>query len=216
MDESKEWKTVNKTKGKKGKNQGFIKKIIVDDDKNTSEKQNNNTDLEENIDNGEQLQFSNYVMWCHDVFNKNWNIDAYEKLCEISDVSKFWRLFNNIEKLGFRVNNFFFMKEGVDPIWEHPQNRNGGICSFKTDIDQALDLFEKLCIRMICNQLNDSFSDDFNNDINGISFSPKNNSAIIKIWNKDKKNDLSVSLSKDILDYCKDMSIKYKENNPEY
>lgn len=210
MEESKEWKTVNKAKGKKVKNQHYIKKIIVDDDKNPPDK------IEEEKEDGETIKLHNYIMWCHDVFNKNWNIEAYERLCKISNVSEFWKLFNNIEKLGYRVNNFFFMKDGIDPIWEHPLNRNGGVCSFKTDIDQALDLFEKLCIRMVCNQLTDSNDNEINDDINGISFSPKNNSAIIKIWNKDKKNDLSVSLSKDILEYCKDMSIKYKENNPEY
>lgn len=220
MEEVREWKVVNNNKGKRSKNKN-IKNIIIEDEPENSSKSVTHKDEKQNdipektdvpVDLGEHIKFPvTYVIWCHDVFNKNWNIDSYVKLCEISNASSFWRLFNNLGKIGYRINNFFFMKEDIEPTWEHKLNRNGGICSFKTDIDHALDLFEMLCLRMICNELT-----DIEDDINGISFSPKNNSAIIKIWNKDRVNDLSQTLNQDILDYCKDMSIKYKANNPEY
>jgi len=53
-------------------------------------------------------------------------------------------------------------------------------------------------------------------DINGISFTPKNNWAIIKIWNKDKNNDLTKLLHRDLLNKYKKVSIQYKKNEPEY
>ncbi len=106
------------------------------------------------------------------------------------------------------------MKDDTDPIWEHPNNRNGGICSFKTDIENGMKVYEDLCVRMVCRVLTERQSDI--SDINGISISPKNNWAIIKIWNKNRSNDLSKSLSKYIIDTYHDMSIKYKENEPEF
>lgn len=53
-------------------------------------------------------------------------------------------------------------------------------------------------------------------DINGISITPKNNWSIIKIWNRDKKNKIDRLLNKSILDKYKNVSIMYKENQPEY
>jgi len=153
----------------------------------------------------------NFVLWCHDIYNKDWSLQGYQSLCTITNVSEFWQLFNNLNKLGYKMNNFFLMKEGIDPTWEHEKNRNGGICSLKTDISDALNMYEELCSYMVCNSLTDCPS-----DITGISFSPKNNWAIIKIWNSSKLNDLSVTLNTELLGKYKDNSIKYKENNPEY
>lgn len=153
----------------------------------------------------------NYVLWCHDIHNTDWSLQGYKNLCTISNVSEFWKLFNNLNKLGYKFNNFFFMKEGIDPTWEHEKNRHGGICSLKSDITESLTIYEELCSYMVCNVLTDSPS-----DINGISFSPKNNWAIIKIWNSNKVNDLSVTMNTELLSKYSENSIKYKENNPEF
>lgn len=153
----------------------------------------------------------NFILWCHDIASTDWSLQGYQKLCKITNVSEFWRLFNNFSKLGYKFNSFFFMREGIDPTWEHEMNRNGGTCSLRTDIGESLMIFEELCSYMVCNSLTDCPS-----DITGISFSPKNNWAIIKIWNSNKLNDLSVTLNTELLGKYKDLSIKYKENNPEF
>lgn len=214
MERVQEWKVVGNPKFKKQQKNIYhkhvnpkpvIDNIIID----TTEPEN---EIDINQPNGSDLILANnYILWSHDVYGKNWTINGYNKLCTINNVSHFWKVFNNVDKLGYRINNLFLMKEGVDPIWEHEENRNGGICSFKTDIDTALHLYETLCMRMLCHKLVDQLD-----DINGISFSPKNNSAIIKIWNKNHENDLTVTLHQDILENYKHMSIKYKSNSPEY
>lgn len=152
-----------------------------------------------------------YVMWCHNIQNKDWSLNGYTKLCNIKTVSEFWKLSNNLDKLNFKMNNFFLMKVGINPIWEDPNNRDGGICSFRVELDNALAVYELLCVYLMCCKLVQSVD-----DINGISFTPKNNWAIIKIWNKDGTNDLAKSLHKDILFKYKKISIQYKKNEPEY
>lgn len=152
-----------------------------------------------------------YILWCHEVTNKNWNLESYNKICEIDNVSSFWRLFNNFEKLGLYNMHFFFMKDDTLPMWEHENNRNGGVCSFKISIDNAMDLWIDLNMRMICSCLSNN-----NDDINGISISPRNNWAIVKIWNKNFNNDLSKTLTQDILLKYGHLSIKYKKNIPEF
>ena len=171
---------------------------------------NENNELNKNKGNDIILTHK-YVLWCHDIHNNDWSLQGYQNLCTITNVSEFWKLFNNLNKLGYKFNNFFLMKEGIDPTWEHERNRHGGICSLKSDIIDSLAIYEELCSYMVCNHLTDSPS-----DINGISFSPKNNWAIIKIWNANKVNDLSVTLNTELLEKYSENSIKYKENNPEY
>ena len=161
---------------------------------------------------GETTKLANrYTLWSHDIQSKDWTLAGYRKMITIDNASHFWRVINNLDKLGYRSTNLFLMKEGIDPIWEHPSNRDGGTCSFKIDMDRALAVYEDLCVRMVCNSLTPN-----SDDINGIAFGPKSNYVIIKIWNGDKKNDLSVTLNQEVLNRYKNASIKYKDNTPEY
>lgn len=170
------------------------------------------TETQNKIDNGDSVKLpNNYVLWRHDINNKDWTINGYKILCRISNVSEFWKLFNNFDKLGLKFNNFFLMKDGIPPIWEHENNRNGGICSMKTEIENAIKTFEELAVYLCSNNLNNDMS-----DINGISISPKNNWAILKIWNRDKSKDLTGTLNQNIITKYQNMSIKYKSNEPEY
>ncbi len=151
------------------------------------------------------------VLWSHDIGEKRWTINSYHRHLTLKSVADFWRLFNNFPKLGIKFHHFFLMREGIDPTWEHPMNRSGGMCSFRTEISNSAELLEDLAVYAVCEKLVDRMD-----DINGISISPKNTWAIIKIWNRDASHDLTQTINHDILDkYC-DLSIKYKVNAPEY
>lgn len=163
-------------------------------------------------DNGENIKFNNdYVLWTHSIDNSDWSINSYVKLCDINNVSTFWRLFNNFNKLDCSKKHYYLMKKNVDPIWEHSENRHGGICTMKVDEKNLLNIWELLCAYMICNEL--SVNKD---DITGISLSPKSGWVILKIWNKNKSNNLTKTLNQQILKVCKDFNMMYKQNEPEY
>ena len=130
-----------------------------------------------------------YTLWSHDVMDKNWDITSYQKICEIRNASEFWRLFNNFSRLDYKSKHFFLMKDNIEPIWEHPLNRNGGVCSLKVDLNASLNVWELLNVYMVCNIL--SCVDD---DINGISICHKNSWALVKIWNGNSKNNLSQTM----------------------
>src|SRR3990172_9219000 len=183
--------------------------------KQPSSNTSKNPNSEGNIffgDPGKDIKLSSkYVLWTHDLFKNDWSINSYKKLCTIDNVSSFWKLFNNFNKLGFRHMHFFFMKEGIDPIWEHDMNRNGGICSFKIDIESSLDIWELLGTLIVCDNITDNPQ-----DINGLSISPKNSWALVKIWNKDKNNDLTDKLPKELTSKYPEISVIYKPNEPEY
>jgi len=164
------------------------------------------------IDSGDKIYFPNkWVLWCHDIKEKQWDINSYKKLYTIHSVSDFWNIFNNIHKLGLRAMHLFLMKENINPTWEDEANRNGGVCSLKINIKTVKNIWTDIIIQMVCNNLNNNYD-----DINGTSISPKNQWAIVKIWNKDNKNDLTKTLSKQFLTKYENISIKYRPNNPEH
>ena len=145
-----------------------------------------------------------YTLWYHGITEKNWNKDSYIKIGIIHSIKDFWTYYNNINT--FLKGIFFLMKEDILPIWEVPDNINGGYWSFRVDRDKVDDIWTKLSIQLITENICDSSrieSDELEDseeseknesehdinilkhDINGISISPKAVNAVIKIWNND-------------------------------
>lgn len=137
---------------------------------------------------------NSWNIWYHE--NKlNWSISSFKKITNIDNALTFWKIFNNWEILTAKIDkNFFFMKEGVNPIWEDPLNINGGCWSFKIHEKNYGELWEYLSILLVTEEITD------NDDIVGLSLcSKKNNFVVIKIWNTNSKNNSLLCLNKQIL-----------------
>jgi hypothetical protein len=165
-----------------------------------------------------QLQFV-WILWSHELKNKKWTIDSYNKVWELKTVFDVVQFLNAFPKLDMKNYHYFLMRDGISPTWEDPRNRDGGVCSFKTEITpitqkkdyMAVNVWNYLVLRLTGGTCHDDID-----ELNGISVSPKNNWAIIKLWNKTASNDLSISLPHDIKKKFALLSIKYKPNAPEY
>ena len=228
------WTTVNKKPGKK-----IVKKVFknppekpkekkkihykkshdnYDDSENESDEEpvtNNNEETENTINlqlDTNEYKFQNkWYIWIHEVDSKDWSTKSYKIVHAIENINDFWQFFNNINKLNQWKFNFFIMKASSHPTWEHTTNRNGGTCSIRIDISQSIDIIEQLAILLV----NESLTEEIN-DINGISFAAKGNWCVIKIWNRDNKNNISNQMPSYLRKIYPAISIKYKENIPEY
>lgn len=152
-----------------------------------------------------------WVLWVHDNNSKDWSVESYKNITTLSTVESFWRIFRNFHALGIKYRHIYLMREGITPTWEDENNRNGGICTVKIKMIDAKRIITELAMRVF----GETFVEDMD-DITGISISPKNMWAILRVWNRDAKNDLSKMLPKDLDSELKDLSIKYKANSPEY
>jgi hypothetical protein len=175
-------------------------------------------EIENNIDNETlekdvlEYKFQNkWYIWIHEVDSKDWSSKSYKIIHTIDNISDFWQFFNNTHNLNQWKYNFFVMKGTSHPTWEHSTNRNGGTCSIRIDISQSVDILEQLAILLV----NESLTEEIN-DINGISFAAKGNWCVIKIWNRDNKNNISNQMPSYLRKIYPAISIKYKENIPEY
>jgi hypothetical protein len=135
-------------------------------------------------------------IWYH--FDKdNWTLSGYKKIYEIKTIKDFWSFYNNWEKVGGVTNkHFFVMREDVTPIWEDEKNINGGCWSFKIQEENADELWEDLSVYMMCDELCPSIQ----NEIMGLSLClKKNNNCVVKIWNKNCKNNSLKLINEKIL-----------------
>jgi hypothetical protein len=139
-------------------------------------------------------------MWYHHE-KDNWKITGYRQFYTIKTIEDFWKMFNNWDKVGgITSKHFFLMKKNITPIWEDPNNINGGCWSFKVQEDQAYNLFEELAIHMICDKLCPYSSENNLDEILGLSIClKKNNNVVIKIWNKKSKLNSLKLINENIL-----------------
>jgi len=156
-------------------------------------------------------------LWYHHELD-NWKTSGYRNIFTINTIKDYWNLHNNFEYIGGINNqNFFLMRDGVNPIWEDSRNRNGGCWSIKlTETSRNFAIWQKLAIRMLSeNMFNDPKLDEMK-IITGLSINLRNsNTTIIKIWNSDVKYSSIKLLQEDITKEF-GYNIIYKKNNIEY
>ena len=198
-------------------------KVLYDDNKNYGE-----------IGNDKKLN-SYWTVWVHKINCNDWTLSGYQKIYVINSIGSFWRFFNNFQLLNTYQNQIFIMREEIAPIWEDVNNKFGGICSIKIDSIQKgmkTDLSTEVLALISLLIMNETFVGQ-NKNLNGISYSVKKRSSLIKVWTKtySEQNDFSKDLpvplmnkfnlemqkqSKNVLNNDGKISIQYKQIKPEF
>ena len=130
---------------------------------------------------------NNWKLWYHSINNTDWDKNSYNKIYNIDNLFDYQFMIDNFNQLHYQNGMFFLMKDNILPLWEDPENRNGGCLSFKISSDKVIKEWSNLFLRCIT----ETILNDNNNEINGISISPKKEFNIIKIWFKTSDFDYS-------------------------
>ncbi len=192
-----EWATIKKSRQKRRPE--FNKRVTMmkidehaDEHSEKHLEEDNKQLYIENVDNvnelGNNMFFNSpWTVWVHKSDCQVWTEDSYTNIYVINSIGSFWRFFNNFHLLDKVRNQLFIMRNKVKPIWEDNENRNGGICSVKLDCysrqgktDVGVEAMICLCLLI----MNETFIPNNNDEINGISYSIKNRSVLIKLWCK--------------------------------
>jgi hypothetical protein len=200
---------------------------------------------EEDIYGKNKFLNSRWTIWVHRNDCADWTVNGYQYLWTIDSLSSFWRFFNNFQKMNKEDNQYFIMRDKIKPIYEDNHNRKGGRCSLKldcydkhNDTDYGCEVMEVLCMLI----MNETLIPE-NSEINGISYSIKNKSILIKLWTKDFNNDIKEKIPKNLINkisatiknntlkkydntfkkydnnfkkYDNNLSIRYQKIEPEY
>jgi len=161
---------------------------------------NNNRGLSSNIDDklGNNLFLnSSWTVYVHRNDCKDYSDTSYNDLYQINTIGSFWRFFNNFHNLNKIDNQYFIMRNKIIPKWENNENRNGAICSTKIDCYEKDGKGDILgCEAMILFSflvMNEQLIPE-NDEINGIAYKIHGGCVMIKLWCKDKNNDISNKL----------------------
>ena len=120
-----------------------------------------------------------WTLWAHRPHDTNWNLDSYQQISDISSLEDATSLFENLPEFIIKNCMLFLMRKGIYPTWEDPKNINGGSFSYKINNKFVTDTWKKLSYVLQGETLT---SEDYSNNITGITISPKKNFYIVKIW----------------------------------
>lgn len=125
-----------------------------------------------------RFQYS-WMLWYHDPEKKDYSLESYIKLADVSTPQQFWTLVDAIPKEAWESGMFFFMRRGFRPIWDVFENAAGGSWSKKVEASTAYETYIDLLVHAVTNELTSTRGET----IVGITISPKGPFSIIKIWN---------------------------------
>ncbi len=126
-----------------------------------------------------------WILWYHSINDNQWGKESYQKIHEINNLYDYQYIHDIFEQDHYQNGMFFCMKEGIFPNWEDPDNRSGGCLSFKVTSIKVIDEWNTLLLKCITNHV----LNEHNEEINGISISPKKEFNIVKIWFKNNDFD---------------------------
>lgn len=145
--------------------------------------------------------------------NKSWDLSSYELI--MGDIDTAEKLVAIVEELPVNVMKYcmlFVMRKGITPMWEDPQNRNGGFFSYKVANKFVPDVWKTLFYALCGETL--STNPRYSPLINGITVSPKKSFCIVKIW----LTDLSMQDADVIIDVpnLTKHGVAFKSHKPEF
>ena len=125
-----------------------------------------------------------WTLWYHDPDNSDWSQSSYMQVGDVGTPTEFWALVDGIPREAWENGMFFFMKRGVRPLWDAPENERGGAWSKKIDAADAYTIFVDAMVYCVCDRMMQQRKET----LQGITISPKGAFHIVKIWNSDSRN----------------------------
>jgi hypothetical protein len=140
---------------------------------------------------------NDWTCWIHYQNDNDWTLESYKLISKFSYLKELTLFIETLHESIIKKTMVFFMKDAILPLWETEDNIDGGCFSYKISNNNIVAIFKILLYKIIGNTLIDD--ENINNNINGVSISPKKNFCIIKIWMKKKDcfNNFDTSSNKD-------------------
>lgn len=153
-----------------------------------------------------------WTLWAHLPHNTDWSLKSYIPISTFSTIEETIAVTESLPAQLVENCMLFIMRQGINPIWEDPKNRNGGCFSYKVLNKNVAKAWSELTYRIVGGSI--SNGDAFVKCVTGITISPKKNFCIIKIWmnNCDHQNPSLVASIKGL----QSQGCLFKKHIPEY
>ncbi|TKR81071.1 hypothetical protein L596_015009 [Steinernema carpocapsae] len=135
------------------------------------------------------------------------------QLAVVQSVEQFWAVYQHLQRpheIPGKVD-FHLFKVGIQPVWEHERNCNGGKWILRLRKGLASRIWENLMLAMIGEQFN------VGNEICGAVCSVRNTEDIISIWNRSGTDNEKIMRIQNVLRRCLSLPgnvvLEYKKHN---
>jgi hypothetical protein len=155
------------------------------------------------------LLHDKWTLYHHFPSDNNWTLSGYNVLVtDIDSVEKVIDINTHLTDNIVKYSMLFYMRSHVSPLWEDPQNINGGCFSYKVINKYVIEVWRHLMFLVSGESL--FLSPEENLYVNGITISPKKNFCIVKIWMK--TNDLQDPSKITTIDYLTKNGVMFKKH----
>jgi len=120
-----------------------------------------------------------WTLWYHEADCQDYSLESYMQVGEVGTPAEFWSMVDAIPREAYENGMFFFMKKGVRPTWDSPENERGGAWSKKIDASYTHETFVDMMVHCVLGKLLQTHKET----LQGITLSPKGSFHILKIWN---------------------------------
>jgi hypothetical protein len=153
-----------------------------------------------------------WTLWAHLPHDTDWTTKSYKKIYTIKNVESAIAITETMPEVLVKNCMLFLMREGINPVWEDPQNRSGGCFSYKISNKNVYEVWRDLSYILMGETI--SSKAPFVLGVTGITISPKKNFCIIKIWmrNCSFQNPAVVTEVKNLIS----QGCLFKKHVPEY
>jgi len=156
---------------------------------------------------------ASWTMWAHLPHDTDWSVSSYKKIYTMETVEGAIAITETLPEVLVKNCMLFLMKKGISPVWEDPQNRNGGCFSYKISNKSVCEVWRDLSYVLVGGSISQQGS--FVSCVNGITISPKKNFCIIKIWMRNCDNQNPSIVTQDVAGVVSQGCL-FKKHTPEY
>ena len=126
--------------------------------------------------------YDKWVLWAHLPHDTDWSLKSYIQLMQVESMEEMISLYNSIPPAMVKNCMLFLMRQNIKPMWEDPNNKQGGCFSFKVTNKNVPEVWKSVSYLLTGETL--SQEKNFQDNITGITISPKKSFCILKIWMK--------------------------------
>ena len=156
---------------------------------------------------------SRWTLWAHLPHDTDWSVKSYRKIYTVGTVEETVALTETLPEVLVKNCMLFIMKDGITPVWEDVQNRQGGCFSYKIPNKNVYEVWRDLSYVLVGNTI--STNPMFTSCVTGITISPKKNFCIIKIWMKNCNHQNPSVVTQDVRGLSPQGCL-FKKHTPEY
>lgn len=154
-----------------------------------------------------------WVLWGHLPHNTDWSLTSYVQIASFEYLEEAITITESLSSTLVENCMLFLMKKGINPTWEDPKNRGGGVFSYKVISKNVHKCWKDLTYVIVGDTV--SKDDDFVAKVTGITISPKKNFCIVKIWMTDCSKQNAAVVTTD-LKGLNNYGCLFKKHTPEY